>query len=241
MMIEKPEQFAPAYAAAFQDRGVVEAYRYRPPYPAEVFDILVGLIEGGSGTVLDVGCGTGNIARPLVEHVERVDAVDFSRGMIAQGRLLPSGDHLCLRWIHGRVEDAPLDPPYALVTAGESVHWMDWNVALPRFREVLRPGGSIALVTHDTLPDPWSMLGAAIPRYRTDAGYRPYDVVSELERHGLFEKRGERETTPVPWAPSIDDYIESYHSRGLLAGAHGRGAGRRLRSGSKTGIARRVW
>lgn len=212
-MIHKPKRFASEYAEPFTDRSVVEAYRHRPPYPADVFDVLAELITEASRRVLDVGCGTGNIARHLVARVERLDAVDFSLPMIERGKRLPNGDHPRLRWLHGRVEDVALDPPYALVTAGESLHWMDWNIVLPRFREVLVPNGYLAIVEHDTVPDPWSTLGEIVPRYRTDGGYQPYNMIEELERHGLFQKVGEQRTAPVPFEQSIDDYIESYHSR----------------------------
>ena len=116
-MIQKPPHFAPEYAEAFQDLGVVDSYRYRPPYPTEVFAILAGLVRPTPRRVLDVGCGTGNIARRLVTQVERVDAVDFSRPMIEYGKRLPSGDHAGLRWLYGRIEEVALDPPYVLVTA----------------------------------------------------------------------------------------------------------------------------
>ena len=212
-MIRKPAQYGPANAEPFKDRGVVEAYRHRPPYPAEVFEILAGLITGAPRRILDVGCGTGDLARRLVARVARLDAVDFSREMLERGKRLPGGDHPGLCWLHGRVEEVALEPPYALVTAGESLHWLEWEVALPRFRAVLAPGGYLALVERETAPDPWSTLGTIIPRYRTDGGYRPYAMLDELERHGLFRKIGERRTAPVPFAQAIDDYIESYHSR----------------------------
>jgi trans-aconitate methyltransferase len=212
-MIHKPTQFAPEYAEPFQDVSVVAAYRYRPPYPDAVFSILAGLITGTPRRVLDVGCGTGNIARNLVGFVEHLDAVDFSQPMITYGRQLPNGDHPALRWLCGRVEDIALDPPYALVTAGESLHWMDWNIVLPRFCEVLLPGSYLALVGHETTPDPWSSLHEIIPHYRTDAGYQPYNMLEMLERHGLFHKVGEQRTAPSHFVQTIDDYIESYHSR----------------------------
>ena len=132
--------------------------------------------------------------------------------MIEKGQSLPNGDNPRLRWLHGRVEDVVLDPPYALVTAGESLHWMDWNVVLPRFHEALAAGGYLAIVEHDTLPDPWfSKLGAIIPRFTTNRDYQPYNMIDELERHGMFEKVGEKTTVTVPFAQSIDDYIESFH------------------------------
>lgn len=212
-MLQKPEHWNAHIAESFQDQSVVEAYRHRPAYPPETFTILAGLIPGEPKRVLDVGTGTGNIARSLVDYVEQTDAVDFSHEMLEHGRRLPNGDNSRLRWLHGRIEDVALDPPYALITAGESLHWMDWQVVLPRFRELLVPGGYLALVGHDTQPDPWSMLGEIIARYRTDGAYQPYDMLAELERHALFHKLGEQKTAPVPFVQTIDDYIASYHSR----------------------------
>ena len=212
-MIQKPKQFSSEYAEPFQDPSVVAAYRHRPPYPAEVFEILAGLVTGTPRRVLDAGCGTGNIARNLVARVDQVDAVDVSLPMLEHGKRLPHGDHQHLRWLHGRIEEVELEPPYRLVTAGESLHWMDWNIVLPRFREVLVPGGYLAVVEQRTRPDPWSTLSEIVPRYRTDGGYQPYNMIAELERHGLFQKVGEQETSPVQFVQSIDDYIESYHSR----------------------------
>ena len=216
-MLQKPKYLAPKYAKQFQDLSIVEAYHNRPPYPTEVFDILAGLIRGEPGNprhVLDVGCGTGYIARNFVDRVEQIDAVDFSRYMIETGKTLPNGDNPRLRWLFGPIEEVELNPPYALVTAGESLHWMDWNRVLPRFAEVLMPGGYLAIVEHDYLPNSWvAILGEIIPRYSTNKDYQPFDMIEAFERHGLFQKVGEKKTAPVSFVQSIDDCIESYHSR----------------------------
>src|SRR5579863_1232455 len=148
-MIQKPAHLAPKYGQQFQDLSIVEAYQHRPPYPAEAFDILAALMHGERRHVLDVGCGTGYIARNLVDRVEQLDAVDFSRHMIEMGKRLPNGDNPHLHWLFGPVEDVELSPPYALVTAGESLHWMDWNIVLPRFHRLLTPGGYLAIIEHD--------------------------------------------------------------------------------------------
>jgi len=64
------------YAQAFQSESVAQACQFRAPYPSETFEILAGLIRPGEPRhILDVGCGTGNIARHLVEHVDRIDEV----------------------------------------------------------------------------------------------------------------------------------------------------------------------
>src|SRR5947207_11668711 len=132
-MLPRPAHLTPDNAARFKDQSVVDFYPLRLPYPPQVFDILVDLITDEPRAVLDVGSGTGDIARGLVRRVERVDAVDFSEAMIAKGKMVPEGDHPHLRWIYGAVDTVALDPPYALVTAGESVHWMNWEVVFPRF------------------------------------------------------------------------------------------------------------
>jgi SAM-dependent methyltransferase len=215
-MIQKPKHFAPKHAESFKDFGVVETYHYRPPYPPETFDILTGLINtemGISHRVLDVGCGIGYIARPLVERVNQVDAVDFSQYMIAKGKHLPNGDNPRLHWLHGAIEDIALNPPYVLITAGDSLHWMDWERVLPRFHDVLVPGCYLAILEHEAIPYPWSMLSEIIPHYSTNKDYQDFDMIDALEQHGLFCKVGAKTTAPVPFTQSIDDYIESYHSR----------------------------
>jgi hypothetical protein len=44
-MIPKPKHLGMEYAEQFKDSNIAEAYRYRPPYPAEVFSILTDLIS----------------------------------------------------------------------------------------------------------------------------------------------------------------------------------------------------
>ena len=124
-MIPKPRSFAAHYASHFKDAGIIEAYHHRPPYTAELFEILSDLIVDTPRVVLDAGCGPGDIARGLVDYVERVDAVDFSKGMIEKGRDLPGGTRPVVNWILGRMEDVALSPPYSLVTAGDSLGWME--------------------------------------------------------------------------------------------------------------------
>lgn len=58
----------PEYASVFRDSSVVRAYHHRPPYQLEAIEYLAGLVGDTPRAVLDVGCGTGDIARPLGEH-----------------------------------------------------------------------------------------------------------------------------------------------------------------------------
>src|SRR5258708_38031284 len=155
-MISRPESLGEQYAARFGDQSVVDRYHLRPAYPPEIFTLLNALIVDEPRAVLDVGCGTGNVARPLAEYVERVDAVDRSLPMLARARTLPGGDSPKIRWLHGRAEDVETQPPYALVTAGENQHWADLEGGLPLFsRQSSRPG-TLAIVHLGDQPCPRS-------------------------------------------------------------------------------------
>jgi SAM-dependent methyltransferase len=216
-MLPKPEWFGEKYAATFQEPGVAVAYQYRPPYSDAAIAHLASLIADTPRHVLDVGCGTGYIARHLVNLVDHVDALDASSAMIHEGRRLPNGDHPRLTWIVGRAEDAPLNPPYALITTGDSLHWLDWEVALPRFAALLTSGGWLAIVQNVQAPVPWGdeML-SIIKRYSIYDKYEPVDIVAELERRRLFHKVDLVRTQPVPFEQTIEAYIESFHARASL-------------------------
>jgi SAM-dependent methyltransferase len=210
----KPKHLGPEYAAQFQDAAIVAAYPTRPPYPQEVFELLAGLIAGEPRIALDVGCGTGDLTRRLAPLVERVDAVDVSERMIARGKTLPGGDASNIRWIAGAAEDARLEPPYTLITAGESFHWMDWRVVMSRLGDALAPGAYLALVERNDHSSPWSdALLRLIVQYTTNRDFQPYNVIAELEARSLFRTAGEHRTAAVPFEQSVEDYIESIHSR----------------------------
>lgn len=219
-VMDKPAGWGQQYASAFQEESVAEAYAYRPPYPPEVFRILAGLLPGGPRRILDAGCGTGALARHLTFLDAPIEAVDIAPAMVARGRRLPNGDHPLIRWSVGAVETLPLSPPYGLITAGESLHWMDWPTALPRFAGLLAPGGRLAILDLGHRPMPWSdQLGGLIQRYSTNRDYRPVDLVAELERRGLFEVEGRAETAPWAFRQSLDDYVESFHGRASFSRA----------------------
>lgn len=222
-MIHRPATLQPDVARSFHHEGVVSAYRYRPPYPDAVFDTLVDLITDEPCAALDIGCGTGSVARPLAARGVRVDAVDVSAAMIDEAKRLSGGDHPGVTWIVGRAEDAPLRPPYALVAAGHSLHWMDWEVALPRLADLLTPNGVLAVLSVEPVWPagelPWGReLGELLRRYTTVKEWAPdFDLVAELERQGLFRTLGRVRTEPEPFVQSVEEYVESWHSTATLA------------------------
>lgn len=216
-MEPKPRGWSERYGSVFRDRAVVDVYHLRPPYPPETFDVLADLAQGGA--VLDAGCGPGDVARALVTRVERVDAVDVSEAMLERGRALPGGDAPNLRWLQGRIEEVELDPPYALAVAAESVHWFDWEVALPRLASVLAPGAPFAVVHRDWLRDERvrERLRPIYERHSWNDDFEPRDPATELERRGLLCKLGERDLDPAPWRPTLDELVDVHFSTSGLA------------------------
>jgi SAM-dependent methyltransferase len=212
----KPLGWGDRYAAVFSDRSVVDVYHLRPSYPEQTIDELARL--AGGRAVLEAGCGLGELSRRLALRVERVDAVDVSAPMVERGRSLPGGDAPNLRWSVGRVEDAELDPPYALVVAGDSIHWLDWDRALPRFASVLGADGLLAIVHRDWLNDERvrARLRPIYERHSWNADFTPLDPATELERRGLFERQGELETS-APWRPTLDELVGVHFSTSGLA------------------------
>ncbi|GCE05088.1 class I SAM-dependent methyltransferase [Dictyobacter aurantiacus] len=213
-MQPKPAHLGLKYAEQFKDSSIVDVYHHRPQHSDEAITVLLSLISDEPRTILDVGCGTGVLARRLVNAVERVDAVDFSQAMLDKGRTLSGGDHPQLNWIYGRMEDITLSPPYTLITAGESLHWMEWEIVMPLFQRVLTLHGYLAIVGCETAPNPWDKdLLALISRFSTNREFQPYDLLEELERRQLFQQAGSRRTRPVLFMQSGEDYIQSIHSR----------------------------
>jgi SAM-dependent methyltransferase len=218
----KPSHWSAEIGAGFSDQGIADAYPHRPPYPQQAIQLLIDLVTGTPRTVLDVGCGTGDLARRLAEHVDRVDAVAASAAMLAKGHQLPGGDHPRLRWQLAAAEVAQLAPPYGLVTAGESLHWMDWPVVLSRFASALTPGGVLAVVERDWDAPPAlaARLRPIFARYGSVREFRPMDVVDEIERRGLFTPVHRCQCGPEPWRPTVEEYVELRHSQRSFSRAH---------------------
>ena len=207
---------------AFADAGVVALYRHRPPYPAAVFDRLRSLIVGPR-VVCDVGCGTGALARGLVADVARVDAIDPSAAMLAAGRALPRGNDPRIHWQQARAEDARLSGPYGLITCGASLHWMQHDVVLPKFRRALAPGARVAIVDTERQYDDNDLrrgIDALIVRYSPVRDHvETPEFTERLVAAGAFVLEGAERTATVPFEQSVEEYVGNLGSSASLSRA----------------------
>jgi ubiquinone/menaquinone biosynthesis C-methylase UbiE len=206
-------------AGSFLHEGVARAYRHRPPYPPALFDALEALIVERPRRVLDLGAGDGALARPLAQRVDQVDAVEISPAMVAVGRQRPGGGHPNLTWHVEAAETLALQGPYALVTAGQSLHWMDWRPTLDRVNGLLSRHAMLALVDQSHHRVPWrDGLIEVIVKYSRNPDYKPdFVLADELARQGLFDMYGTLLTPPAEFGQTVDEYIEQFHSTASLA------------------------
>ncbi len=127
-----------------------EAYaKYRPGYPDEFFDRLVTLGVGTPGQrVLDLGTGTGVLARAFAARGARVTGVDVSRAQIRMAKALTAEAGLEIDYLESKAEDIAFPPGcFDLVSAGQSWLYFDANALLPKVLDVLAPNGRLVL-TH---------------------------------------------------------------------------------------------
>jgi 2-polyprenyl-3-methyl-5-hydroxy-6-metoxy-1,4-benzoquinol methylase len=143
---------------------------------------------------LDVGCGTGDLARRLGRRARHVDGVDLDQATIRTAQHLTdpaSGiDFTC-----GDVLEVKLRPGFDAITALAVLHHMPFQPALQRLRDLLTPGGILIVLgvyREQTLTDrllstaavPANLLVGAVkaPRRRTDGTVqRPASMTAPSE------------------------------------------------------------
>ena len=129
---------------------VAEFYqRYRRGYPAPVIDALVhSFALTRADTVVDLGCGTGQLAVPLARRVGTVVAIDPEPDMLAAGRA--AADARNIRWVVGSDREMPLRGQHSVgaLVVGQALHWMDHAALFLAVAPMFRPGGGVAVVTN---------------------------------------------------------------------------------------------
>jgi ubiquinone/menaquinone biosynthesis C-methylase UbiE len=122
---------------------------FRPKYPPQLFDDIAKKYKlDSSGSLLDLGCGTGELAIPLAKYFNKVLAIDPDKGMLAEGRKKSSKYHISnIKWQKGSSKTLKkVEGSFKLVTMGQSFHWMDGEVVLRQLYRIVESGGGVAIV-----------------------------------------------------------------------------------------------
>jgi ubiquinone/menaquinone biosynthesis C-methylase UbiE len=150
--------------------------------------------------VIDLGCGTGNLTRALLDHLGadgRVVAVDFSASMLCEAQRKVSDPRV--QWTAADAAELPLADAKAdrIICFSAWPHFPEPRRALAEARRVLRPGGELCIwhaksraaineihahaggaVEHDRLPP-----AQHLARLAEAAGLEPFEVVDDDRRY----------------------------------------------------------
>ncbi|MFJ3306282.1 class I SAM-dependent methyltransferase [Streptomyces sp. NPDC086549] len=151
-----PPEPAPRSAlASHQHRQTAESFgsnaerydRARPRYPQALVDRIVA--AGPGPDVLDVGCGTGIVARQFEAVGSRVLGVDVDARMadLARRRGLDVEVASFEAW-------DPAGRKFDAVVSGQTWHWVDPVAGAAKAARTLRPGGLLALFWNAGQPVP---------------------------------------------------------------------------------------
>jgi SAM-dependent methyltransferase len=128
--------------------------RYRPGYPPSFYQRLVALGIGLPGQrVLDLGSGTGNVARGLARRGCKVAAVDLSERQIAEAQRLTAEEGLAVDFFLRPAEETGLpEKSFDVITAAQAWLYFDRDRAVSEVKRLLTPGGRLMTCHMGWLP-----------------------------------------------------------------------------------------
>lgn len=153
--------------------------RYRRGYPPEVIDCIRDEARIGPGSrVLEIGCGTGQMTRPLLQAGALVTAVEVGPALarIARANL---ADFPTVGIEVAAFEHWPLpDERFDAVVSATAFHWVDRATRAEKAAEALRTAGCLALVYPHHIDNHTTFIEASQPYYlkwglSVDPGWRP--------------------------------------------------------------------
>lgn len=136
--------------------------KYRAGFPDQLFDRLfaAGIVRRGDA-VLDLGTGTGTLARGFALRGCNVIGLDPSQAMLDEARRIDAETGVATSYVAGRAEELPFDDAtFDVAGAGQCWHWFDRARAAVQARRVLKDGGRIVIAHFDWIPLPGNVVDA---------------------------------------------------------------------------------
>lgn len=184
--------------------------RHRAGFPDAFFARLFGEgIAQPSARALDLGTGTGTVARGLALRGCKVTGLDPSAALLAQAAELDRAAGVQVDQVQSTVEAADFaSDSFDLVTAGQCWHWFDRPRAAALARRGLRPGGRLAIAHFDWLPlagnlveDTERLIRAHNPAWNLGGGSGLYPAwLKEVREAGFGDVRTFSFDMAVPYS-----------------------------------------
>jgi len=132
-------------------KGSAKYYsQYRPLYPSALIRFLINRFSlDGHGQMLDLGCGTGQLALRFSDWFEQIVGIDTEPEMIDEAKRLSNGIRAKnMEWFIGDINSyrSKYDNAFRLVTIAKAFHWMDREVILEILYDIVSTGGGVAII-----------------------------------------------------------------------------------------------
>jgi SAM-dependent methyltransferase len=143
-------------------RAAHDYAKHRVGFPDRFFErLFADGIVAVRDRVLDLGTGTGTIARGLARRGCAVTGLDRSEAMLEQAKPLAREAGADIRFVLARAEESGLPGgSFDVVIAGQCWHWFDRPRAAREARRLLAPSGRLAIAHFDWLPLPGNVVEA---------------------------------------------------------------------------------
>jgi SAM-dependent methyltransferase len=128
--------------------GIADIYdRVRPRYTPELFDDLISLADiPEHGSILEIGCGTGQATMGLAGRGYRIVCLEPGARLAALARRNLAGDP-GVAVVEEHFESWSVDPAtFDLIVAARAIHWITREIRFTKPARLLRPGGAMAIV-----------------------------------------------------------------------------------------------
>jgi SAM-dependent methyltransferase len=143
-------------------RTASDYVQYRTGFPEGIYEELSARGIGVRGQrVLDIGTGTGTMAREFARRGCEVVGLDPSEELIAEARRIDAEQDLRIEYVIGTAERTRLDArSFDVVSAGQCWYWLDRPKAVREIKRVLRPEGLLVIAQFDWIPLPGNAVEA---------------------------------------------------------------------------------
>ena len=154
-------------------RTAADYARHRAGFPEVLFEALAARGVGLAGqAILDLGTGTGSLARGFARRGAMVTGLDIAAELLAEARRLAGDEGLAVDFRSGRAEATGLPAAgFDVVAAGQCWHWFDRPAAAAEARRLLKSGGRLVICHFDWIPLPGNVVAATealIERHNPD-------------------------------------------------------------------------
>lgn len=132
--------------------------QYRQGFPDRLFEWVEG-IAPLQGEMLDLGTGTGLLARELARRGGVVTATDLSDDMLVEAALAAQAEGLIIVQKQAPAESTGFPgESFDWITAGTCWHWFDRPLVIKECLRMLRPGGHLLIAHQDWLTRPGNVI-----------------------------------------------------------------------------------